>query len=40
LLVPDERGQAAIYVFAKTAIQYYQVLTGERRMPFLVRQRI
>ena len=40
LLVPDENGKAVVYVIAEPASHYYQVMTGERRMPVLIGQRI
>jgi hypothetical protein len=40
LLVPDENGKAVVYVIAEPASHYYEVMTGERRMPVLIGQRI
>jgi hypothetical protein len=40
LLVPDVHGKAVVYVISEPASHYYRVMTGERRMPVLVRQRI
>jgi hypothetical protein len=40
LLVPDERGNAVAYVICEPASHYYHVMTGSRRMPVLIGQRI
>jgi hypothetical protein len=40
LLVPDERGCAVAYVICETSSHCYQVMTGSRRMPVLIGQRI
>jgi hypothetical protein len=40
LLVPDEHGKAVAYVIAEPASHHDQFMTGERRMPVLVGQRI
>jgi hypothetical protein len=40
LLVPDERGCAVAYMICEPASHYYNVMTGSRRMPVLIGQRI
>jgi hypothetical protein len=40
LLVPDERGAAVAYVVCEPAEHYYQVMTGSKRMPVFIEQRI
>lgn len=40
LLVPDERGSAVVYLICEPASHYYEVMTGSRRMPVLIDQRI
>ncbi len=40
LLVPDERGNAVVYMICEPASHYYRVMTGSDRMPVLIDQRI
>ena len=40
LLVPDERGAAVVYMICEPSSHYYRIMTGSRRMPVLIDQRI
>lgn len=40
LLVPDERGNAVVYMICEPASHYYQVMTRANRMPVLIEERI
>ena len=40
LLVPDERGNAVVYMICEPASHYYQVMTRSTRMPVLIEERI
>ena len=40
LLVPDERGNAVVYMICEPASHYYQVMTRSNRMPVLIEERI
>jgi hypothetical protein len=40
LLVPDENGKAIVYMICEPASDYYHVMTGSKRMPVLIDQRI
>ena len=40
ILVPDERGQAVVYMICEPASHYYQVMTRSNRMPVLIEERI
>jgi hypothetical protein len=40
LLVPDERGNAVVYVICEPASGYYRVMTRSERMPVLIEERI
>jgi hypothetical protein len=40
LLVPDERDLAVVYMICEPATHYYAVMTGSRRMPVLIDERI
>ena len=40
LLVPDERGNAVVYMICEPASHYYRVMTGSARMPVLIDQKI
>ena len=40
LLVPDERGNAVVYMICEPASHYYRVMTRSARMPVLIDERI
>jgi hypothetical protein len=40
LLVPDERGNAVVYMICEPASHYYRIMTRSTRMPIFIEQRI
>ncbi len=40
LLVPDERGNAVVYMICEPSSHYYRVMTRSDRMPVLIEERI
>ena len=40
LLVPDERGNAVVYMICEPSSHYYQVMTSSPRMPVFIDQQI
>jgi hypothetical protein len=40
LPVPNERGNAVVYMICESASHYYQVMTRSNRMPVLIEERI
>jgi hypothetical protein len=40
ILVPDEQGNAVVYMICEPASHYYRVMTGSSRMPVFINQRI
>lgn len=40
LLVPDEHGNAVVYMICEPSSHYYRIMTGSPRMPIFIEQRI
>jgi hypothetical protein len=40
VLVPDERGNAVVYMICEPASHYFRVMTRSTRMPVLIEERI